>query len=207
MNLNKLFPRLTIRLKLAIAFALLSMVPLLAVAGLAARVALQNVGALTERTLRHDLDMARARTERALQVVEQDLAFVAKTVLGPRLIQEGEAEAEALGRVAAEFLAFSPTLFRLLAVGPDGEIVFVTSSEVFGALPDERSRAQDAAFLYSYLASSIGPGKRMALPVEFRDDHSVALLTNGLLRHATEGPGLGHRPSPGFPIGHPIRPG
>jgi PAS domain S-box-containing protein len=167
MNVNKLFPRLTIRLKLTIAFALLSMVPLLAVAGLATRVTLRNVRTLTESTLRHDLDMARARTERALQEVEQDLAFVAGTVLGPRLMQDSETGAEPLESVATDFLALSPTLFRLLAVRADGEIIFATSSDLVDSLPRESSGAR-AAFLYSYLAASIEPGKRMALPVELR---------------------------------------
>ena len=35
MNINKLFPRLTIRAKLGVAFAFLSLIPALAVAGLA----------------------------------------------------------------------------------------------------------------------------------------------------------------------------
>ena len=61
-NINKLFPRLSIRVKLIIAFALVALGPLVVVSYLGARETVFQVKARAYGALEHDLEMAEART-------------------------------------------------------------------------------------------------------------------------------------------------
>lgn len=83
MNLNKLFPRLSIRSKLIVAFVLLALVPLLAVAVFAARTTEHYVRALAIETLEHDLELAQKQTERSLAEAERTVSYLAGDLLQP----------------------------------------------------------------------------------------------------------------------------
>src|SRR5512144_1467562 len=98
-NVNKLFPRLNIRLKLAIAFALVALCPLAAVSILGARETVSQIKQRARSTVEHDLEMAEAQTAQSLGSAEKHIDLIAQVVLAPLLrsgaIPAGErAEAE-----------------------------------------------------------------------------------------------------------------
>ncbi len=165
MNINKLFPRLTIRAKLAIAFASLAILPLLAVSGFATVITSKYVRALTESTLQHDLERARTQTEGALHEVERQVAYLAKAILGPLLIQSDSAGWRVAERAVSEIFSLSPTLFRVKVIGSDGTLLFVVADEDVGAGAVDDLEA--GGFYYIQRASVLKSGERLALPVEF----------------------------------------
>ena len=59
MNINKIVPRFSINAKLAIAFALLTFVPLVVVAAIATRGAVGHLRAAAEATVEYDLEVVR----------------------------------------------------------------------------------------------------------------------------------------------------
>lgn len=166
MNINKLFPRLTIRAKLAIAFASLAILPLLAVSGFATVITSRYVRALTESTLQHDLEGARAQTEGALHEVERQVAYLARAILGPLLVRSDSAAWRAAERAVSEIFSLSPALFRVKVIGSDGRLLFVVADEDVGtgAVGD----LEAGGFYYIQRASVLKSGERLALPVEFR---------------------------------------
>jgi len=84
-NLNKLFPRLPIRAKLGIAFALLSLMPLVLVAGITIRVTIAQLRNAASATLQREVRSARVEVEQALTQVEQNVAFLSEALLAPLL--------------------------------------------------------------------------------------------------------------------------
>lgn len=166
MNINKLFPRLTIRSKLGIAFAFLAIIPLLAVAGFATIVTVRYVRALTEATLRYDLDVARAQTERTLREVERQVAFLAGSVLGPRLGEPEAADWDAADSVVSGVFAVGPALFRVSVIGVSGRPLFASASEDLGVGALEPS--EDGGLYYSQRANALQRGEHLVLPVELR---------------------------------------
>src|SRR5450759_5984127 len=84
-NVNKLFPRLSIRVKLAIAFALVALGPLAVVSFIGARETVFQIEAMARNTLEHDLEMAETETALSLSSAEGHMNLIAKVVLGPLL--------------------------------------------------------------------------------------------------------------------------
>ena len=84
-NVNKLFPRLSIRVKLAIAFALVALGPLAVVSFMGARETVRQIESNARNALAYDLEMAETQTARELQAAEQHVDLVTKIVQGPLL--------------------------------------------------------------------------------------------------------------------------
>ncbi len=82
-NVNKLFPRLSIRVKLIIAFALVALGPLVVVSYLGARETVIQIKARAYSALEHDLEMAEARTTQTLSSAENLVEIMTKLALGP----------------------------------------------------------------------------------------------------------------------------
>ncbi|MFQ6046905.1 MAG: hypothetical protein ACE5PT_11205, partial [Gemmatimonadales bacterium] len=86
MNLNKLFPRLSIRAKLGTAFVVLAVVPLAFVAAVTTQVTIRYLRETGRSVLEHDLLMARRLTEEALDRAERDVAHLARSAFDTLLM-------------------------------------------------------------------------------------------------------------------------
>ncbi|MDH3298511.1 MAG: hypothetical protein OEM96_09580, partial [Gemmatimonadota bacterium] len=77
LNINKLFPRLTIRWKLGIAFSMIAAAPLLLVGVLTVRATVDRLRLAADMTLAHDVAIAQQRVNRALGYARADIDYVA----------------------------------------------------------------------------------------------------------------------------------
>ncbi|MFQ5889383.1 MAG: ATP-binding protein [Gemmatimonadota bacterium] len=171
MNLNKLFPRLSIRAKLAIAFASLSLVPLAVTGVLGTRVTLRNIRAQAKATLEHDLEMAEQQTERSLEEVERSVTYLALHVLGPLLAPSEEVDWEAAASTVSSFLTYTPALFRVKVVDANGRLLFV--GRAGGYEPPGPEGYEAGGMYYALRARGLRQGERLMLPVELRGDGSA----------------------------------
>jgi hypothetical protein len=80
-NLNKLFPRLPIRVKLGIAFMLLALIPLVLVAAITTRVTSVRLRRSANASLEREVQTARVEVEQSLTQVERDVGFLADVFL------------------------------------------------------------------------------------------------------------------------------
>lgn len=158
MNLNKLFPRLSIRAKLGIAFALLALFPLAVVAAITTRITLDRLREAARVTLQQEVRRARWEVESALTRAEDDVVFMADAYLGRRLL--GGGLPDPADRIAInEFLDHVPSLFRLTAISADGAVVF-EAGEARSA-----PRMVSGEF-YAWRAQGLKVGEHLLLPVE-----------------------------------------
>ncbi len=167
MNINKLFPRLSIRLKLAIAFALLAIVPLAGAALFATQMFSRQLRVTATTTLEHDLELAQQQTAGRLQQVERDVEFLAAVLFRPLLMGATTREwamAEAWLQV---FLGGHPSLFQIKVVDENGVLRFVRSAD-HGRVGG--SEGDGSGFYYAAQAAALGPGSTLVLPIELRAD-------------------------------------
>lgn len=165
-NVNKLFPRLPIRRKLGIAFAVLAIGPVAVVAAIATRVSVGHLHQIAQGTLEHDLETIRSRTDQALRHGEQDVVYLADVALRSLLrTRDSVARASAV-RLASEFLAHDSVLFQVKAVAADGGLVAVIRAD--GAQLPSGVDEEIGGMLYALRAMSLVPGERFLLPVELR---------------------------------------
>ncbi len=160
MNLNQLFPRLSIRAKLAIAFAGLAIAPALALTVLGVRSASRHSESLALATLEHDVDEARDKTQHILSDIEADLSFLTRTTLGPRLLEGDGADWGAAGVEMTTLLQLKPVLHQIKVVTAAGDLPFAADAR--GA---KAPRADEGVY-YSVVARSLFPGRHAVLPVE-----------------------------------------
>lgn len=166
MNLNKLFPRLSIRAKLAVAFAGLAMVPLALLALVTTEVTLAHLHSVARQTTAHDLETARAETEAVLAELERDVAYLADGVLSEALDAKtpaGRASAERLGRA---FLTRTPALFQVKLIDDDGVLVDVLRA--VGRTPPAPDEREVGGAYYRFRAASLEAGEHLLIPVELR---------------------------------------
>ncbi len=177
MNINQLLPRLSIRLKLAIAFAVLSLAPLVVVGVIGTRVTVRNIRSQAQAALEHDMETAERQTEHSLQEVESSVEYVARRMLGagsrprgPDIRPQGAADA------VSAFLDFTPALFQVRMFDSSGTLLFAARAREIGSRnPDE---ASEGGVYYAFRAQVLAPGERLMLPVELRgSDTSGGELT------------------------------
>ncbi|MBI4409659.1 MAG: PAS domain S-box protein [Gemmatimonadetes bacterium] len=166
MNLNKLFPRLTIATKLAIAFALLALGPLAIAGAIVTRATVGHLRATAEATLVHDLELARTQTERALEQTEQDVAYLA-ALLAPLLDSPGESRWSETRGFVSGLLGQKRHLYQVKLVDATGNVLFRGRASSADTLA-EPSEAEGAYYLWR--ARSTKPGRRLIIPVELRAD-------------------------------------
>ena len=171
MNFNKLFPRLSIRMKLGVAFVLLAISPLLLVSAFATRITVRHLRALATANLEHDLEIAERQTGRSLRMLDQDVRYLTRSV-DARVIQESSpASWEALDRTLAEYLEFNPVLFQLKVADARGRLLFSArrgEPRSNAALEDEMS-----GVYYALRARSLRSDQSSFLPVELRGPGTV----------------------------------
>ena len=166
MNLNKLLPRFSIRAKLAIAFTLLAVLPLIAVVAVGTRTTIRKVRTHARETLQHDVESAQRQMEQSLEGVAQDIAYLASMVPGLLEGREVSGQWEAARPSMVSFLAVNKTIFRLKVFGADGRLRFAAHAPDADVAPETDD---DAGGLYYVLrAQSLEPGERLMMPVELR---------------------------------------
>ncbi len=166
MNLNKLFPRLPIRSKLAIAFAVLVTVPLLVTGVLGSFVTLQYLKASAETRLGNEVQTARERTEHLLATAQADMRYLAIGVL-QRAFEAGPDPATFDSSVVA-FLRVKPYFVQLKLFYADGELVFLGRST---GLAWGSAGADAGGAYYAYRAQSLQADEELLLPAEVTYPH------------------------------------
>lgn len=166
-NPNKLLPRVSIRLKLTIAFALVALGPLLVVSGLGMRETLARLEATAHRTLAYDLEVAERETASALSLATDHVVFLADSVLAPFLRDEripvGEARERV--RIASTLIATEPRLHRVKVITADGRYVLQLDGGARGGDETESEEA-DGGEYYAWMGAALRPSERAFLPVE-----------------------------------------
>ena len=187
MNVNKLFPRLSIRTKLAIGLMLAGLVPLVVVSVVGTRETVRQIELTARRGLEHDLQLAEAKATRALGTAEGHVRFLADDTFAPfvRSPRRGDDSAH-LARRVADFLALDPSLARVSLLAASGSTMFSAVRE--GAAQTVRVGAStapdDAGVRYAAAALTMEPGEQLLLPNELpaigggsRPAAAVAIVT------------------------------
>jgi PAS domain S-box-containing protein len=163
-NVNKLFPRLSIRVKLAIAFALVALGPLAVVSFIGARETVLQIEAKARNTLEHDLEMAETETALSFSSAEGHMDLIANVVLGP-LLHDGAIPARArldAERVVKTLLASEPTLYQVKLIDADGRYRLL----VRASGPPLDVEEMDGGEYYAWRASSLRPHTRLLFAIE-----------------------------------------
>ncbi|MFI5311959.1 MAG: hypothetical protein ACHQQ3_12035, partial [Gemmatimonadales bacterium] len=154
-NVNKLFPRLSIRVKLAIAFAIVALGPLAVISFIGARETVFQIQSKARATLEHDLEMAEAQTAQALAAAENHVELAAQVVLGP-LLQSGGASTRALVDaewVVQSLLATDKSLYQVKLIDATGRYrLIVRASGSASTEPDA-----EGGEYYAWRASTLRP--------------------------------------------------
>ncbi|NIP57383.1 MAG: hypothetical protein GWM92_04255, partial [Gemmatimonadetes bacterium] len=125
-NLNYLFPRLSITAKLAIAFVLLALVPLILVSAMGTVFTVEQMRAREQELLEHDLETVGQRTARSLRELAQQVAYAADLGLEERVLGGPALPTSGLVAAVASYLAAdSSALFRVKLVNATGDVVAV----------------------------------------------------------------------------------
>ncbi|MHC4708872.1 MAG: sensor histidine kinase [Planctomycetota bacterium] len=164
MNINKLLPRFSIRLKLAIAFALLSLIPLAIVGTVGTRVNVDNIRNHARSTLEHDLEIARQRTEHSLKEIERSLQYVASL-----LLDDGRwpgSSGNDVKRSLTTFVDLSPALFQVRAFDERGELTFLVRGDEAEVTAETESEA--GGIFYALRGKQLATGQNLMLPMELR---------------------------------------
>lgn len=179
-NLNKIFPRLSIGSKLIIAFAGLSFVPLalLGIYTISSSTHLMQTIAL--ENLNHDVQIIRERSENFLAGVETDLQFLRNSPPSRRLALmlknfRRVTDPVVLGAVGAELLAFVETKhiyyqFRIVAENGD-ELLRVQAQSLASDRPMHRvvlpsDRYHPPELWHFFLVENLAEGQVGFAPAE-----------------------------------------
>jgi PAS domain S-box-containing protein len=161
-NLNKLFPRLTIRSKLTIAFVLLAGFPVIFVAGFATKMKVDHLRASAIGALDHDLQIARGQVQHALSEAEENVAYLAYAFLAPVLREPTAERLGEAGRNLSAYMAHKPSLHQVKLIDRDGRMLLVSDRAGTAYPPD----GQPSGMYYAHRAQTLEPGSQLLLPVE-----------------------------------------
>jgi len=163
-NLNKIFPRLSIRLKLAIAFALVALVPLVVVSVLGTRETIAQIEATARSTLRFDLLLAEQETAGSLTAATSHVEYLTRQVLTPLVRQRTVTApvAHDIERITATIIATEPTIFRIKVIDAEGAYRLIMRAS--GREADAENG--DGGQFYAWSALGISPGQHAYIPVE-----------------------------------------
>lgn len=173
MNLNRLFPRLSITAKLAIAFVLLALVPLTLVSLFGTFFTVQQMRERERELLEHDLETVGQRTARSLGDLVQQVGYIAELGLAERILDRDPVSAGDLAAAVRTYLiADSSGLFRVKAVDSRGQVVV----EVRRSGNGDVGATGAAQPLYLWLASEMEAGDTRVVPVELRNGQGAELV-------------------------------
>lgn len=173
MNLNRLFPRLGLNAKLAIAFVLLALVPLTLVSTVGAFFTVQQMRARERDLLEHDLETVGQRTARSLGDLVQQVGYIADLGMADRILQGDRVSGENLAAAVQKYLvADSSALFRVKAVDSRGQVVAEARRPGTGDV-DATGTTQP---FYLWVASELEQGETRLVPVELRNGPGTNLI-------------------------------
>jgi len=162
-NLNKLFPRFSIRSKLAVAFALLATTPLLIVSVAGMYTTVRRIEASASTSLDYDLVTARAQTERSLDAALKDLVFLSEMHLRAAMVEP--VDFASLESTTEAFLKLSTAFFQIKLFAPDGESMLITRAVGLGS---SDSVGASGGTYYTMRARGLEREQHLLLPVEIR---------------------------------------
>ena len=173
MNINKLFPRLSIRAKLTIAFAALAGLPIGILAAVTLQITTLRLRTIARETLQHDVETTAAQIELSFLTVERAASHLADAVVGT-LLRDGRGLEGQAGTVES-FLRLNPDLLRVRVLRETGQ-----AAAVFDAAGWRTSRpgADEGSVYYSLRAAALAPGERLVLPVEVRSSSEADALVS-----------------------------
>lgn len=169
MNLNRLFPRLSITAKLAIAFVGLALGPIVVVTWMGTVSTVQQMRERERELLEHDLETVGQRTALSLRDLAGQVGYVSRLGLADLILGEGLARASTTTSVTLEsalgtYLSSElTTLFRAKVLDGTGTVVAHVQSEDGPALETESAQP-----FYLWLASELDAGQTQVVPVELR---------------------------------------
>ena len=165
-NVNKLFPRLSIRAKLAIALAAVALVPLAIVSISGSHASVVRIRRAAQTTIENDLRLAEMQTARSLDAAESHVVFLARSVLGPFLLAGPSERAwQPLALSVTNLVATEPTLRQVKLVDADGSERLVVRAN--GSRLEQA--ANDRGTFYAWRARSLKPDERVLVPIELPD--------------------------------------
>jgi PAS domain S-box-containing protein len=166
LNLNKLFPRLSIRAKLAILLAGVALIPLAIVSISGARASVAQIRGAAQAAIENDLRLAETQTARSLDAAESHVVFLAQTVLGPLLLQGvTESAWRPLALSVANLVATEPTLRQVKLIDAEGSERLVVRASG-GRL---EHAVNERGTYYVWRALSLAAGARALVPIELPD--------------------------------------
>ena len=163
MNLNKVFPRLTIRAKLLIALIGVAVVPLVGVSMWGVRTTVAYIEANARATVDHDLHLAESQVTRSIRTAQSHVQFLTDAMFGPMLRGAFELEGPEVVRAVAGMIATEPTLFQVKVISGEGDILLALRAT--GMVPARDLAREDGTF-YAWRASSLLAGDAALLPIE-----------------------------------------
>ena len=172
-NVNKLFPRLSIRVKLAVAFALVALVPLAVVSVLGARETIFQIESKARNTLEHDLQMAEAQTAQSMSSAEGHVGLMAQVILGPLLRNPMVP--------GSEFAAAAPVVQALLVSEKSlHQVKLIDEAGSYRMIVGRTGAVRDVAQLeggeyYAWRASTMKRDTRLLFAIELRGPDSTRL--------------------------------
>lgn len=174
LNVNKAFPRLSVRLKLAIAFAVIALAPLATVSLLGMRETIARIEETARETLRFDLELAERETARALAGATGHVVYLAERVLS-NVLRPAAPDAPVprdVARLASVLIETEPTLFQVKVIDPDGAYRLVLRARGTVVPP-----TPDGGQFYAVMADGVAPGEHAFIPVEVADVDSLGAPT------------------------------
>jgi len=190
---RNIFPRLTIRAKLLIAFVGLSVLPMLCVSLYGIYVNIKTIEDIAFENLTHDVTTTRGRASNFLANVEGDVRLLLNSadVAGYVRMAEhgGKRDREAqLRHLSAELLAFARTkgiYYQIRVIDNDREEALriesydiLDSASHFAIVPPAQLRRDGQAY-YSLLTENLHPGEIMFSPAEltYRGTERIPVLS------------------------------
>jgi signal transduction histidine kinase len=172
MNINKVFSRLPIRMKLTIAFALLSLFPLAIMGVYGLWITSDSLERITISQVKHSIELVKVKVDNLLRQTQEDLDYLEQLEGFGEFVRlnadEGDVLVDNTLVSAIElFCASYPVYFqiRYLDLNGDERLRVVDQGGAYGALP-ARGNFQSGAGFYRHVASHVAPRSSMAVPVE-----------------------------------------
>lgn len=165
LNLNKVFPRLSIRAKLIIAFAGLSVVPLVGASVLGALITVNAIRQSATARLTQDLDKAEAQTARSLREAERHVRFLSREILIPALLADSATRWRAAHAAVASFLGPEPAFHAIKVVDQYGRLRFASTTVA-------DSGGDESGVYYAWRAAVTAAGTGSLFPIEVREADS-----------------------------------
>ncbi|HEY6951447.1 MAG TPA: HAMP domain-containing protein, partial [Bacteroidota bacterium] len=188
-NLNKIFPWLSIRNKLLIAFAGLSILPLTFVGVYSVLTNVRMMRSIALGELTEDVQTIREKSENFLNDVYSDLrvlensSFVESWMENTRTAKASKARAD-LNHIAREFLAFSKTknvYYQLRLIGADGdELIRIESGSpedmngVYKIVPTSDLRHGRESY-YFLMVKGVGEDQIAFAPAELQGANNLRI--------------------------------